>query len=86
MCRRLYTGIGLKEKKKKRAAFYEKLAAQGCRVCVILLCKSRGSRNPDTLYDGISELVKLEKNKERKTAWDDQHWSEKPLTETTKRD
>ncbi|KAJ3054388.1 DEAD (Asp-Glu-Ala-Asp) box polypeptide 23 [Rhizophlyctis rosea] len=69
--RGLIAGIDLKEQKKQRAAFYDRLMTE---------------RRTDEEMGRAEELVKLEKAKERKTAWDDRHWSEKPLTEMKERD
>ncbi|KAJ3299985.1 DEAD (Asp-Glu-Ala-Asp) box polypeptide 23 [Borealophlyctis nickersoniae] len=63
-------GIDLKEQMKQRS-FYEALLAE---------------RRTVEEKDRAQELVKMEKAKERKTAWDDRHWSEKPLSEMKERD
>ncbi|RKO92520.1 P-loop containing nucleoside triphosphate hydrolase protein [Blyttiomyces helicus] len=64
-------GIDLKEQKKQRAMFYEGLLNE---------------RRTAVEVDRANELIDLEKAKDRKVAWDDRHWSDKPLTEMKERD
>ncbi|KAJ3043102.1 DEAD (Asp-Glu-Ala-Asp) box polypeptide 23 [Rhizophlyctis rosea] len=69
--RGLIAGIDLKEQKKHRAQFYDEILSE---------------RRTEEEIGRAEELIQLEKAKERKTAWDDRHWSEKPLTEMKERD
>ncbi|KAI8907069.1 P-loop containing nucleoside triphosphate hydrolase protein [Powellomyces hirtus] len=64
-------GIDLKEQKTRRAAFYDKMLTD---------------RRTTEEVDRAVELAELDKAKDRKTAWDDRHWSDKPLTEMKERD
>ncbi|KAI8994408.1 ATP-dependent RNA helicase DDX23 [Gaertneriomyces semiglobifer] len=64
-------GIDLKEQKKRRAAFYDRLLSE---------------RRTTEEIDRAVELDEIEKIREKKTAWDDRHWSEKPLKEMKERD
>ncbi|KAJ3015985.1 DEAD (Asp-Glu-Ala-Asp) box polypeptide 23 [Thoreauomyces humboldtii] len=64
-------GIDLKEQKTKRAAFYDKLLVD---------------RRSTTEVDRAEELEELDRLKDRKSAWDDRHWSDKPLTQMKERD
>ncbi|KND04410.1 uncharacterized protein SPPG_00140 [Spizellomyces punctatus DAOM BR117] len=64
-------GIDLKEQKKARAAFYDHMLHE---------------RRTTEEVDRAIALAEIDRAKERKTAWDDRHWSEKPLTEMKERD
>ncbi|KAI9103053.1 P-loop containing nucleoside triphosphate hydrolase protein [Phlyctochytrium arcticum] len=64
-------GIDLKEQKKGKAAFYDKMLKD---------------RRTDAEVDRAVERAELDVAKERKVAWDDRHWSDKPLTEMRERD
>ncbi|KAI9347751.1 P-loop containing nucleoside triphosphate hydrolase protein [Obelidium mucronatum] len=64
-------GIDVKEQKKKRSEFYDRLL---------------GDRRTEEEVERQKELAELERKKDKKTAWDDRHWSEKPLTEMKERD
>ncbi|KAI8816049.1 P-loop containing nucleoside triphosphate hydrolase protein [Fimicolochytrium jonesii] len=64
-------GIDLKEQRTVRAAFYDKLLQD---------------RRTDEQVDRVSELAELDRVKEKKTAWDDRHWSDKPLGQMKERD
>ncbi|KAJ3188500.1 DEAD (Asp-Glu-Ala-Asp) box polypeptide 23, partial [Irineochytrium annulatum] len=64
-------GIDIKEQKKKRNEFYQSLVTQ---------------RQSAEEIERSKELLELERIKDKKNAWDDRHWSEKPLTEMKDRD
>ncbi|KAI8814592.1 P-loop containing nucleoside triphosphate hydrolase protein [Cladochytrium replicatum] len=64
-------GIDVKEQKKTRAAFYERLVA---------------NRRTEEENDRARDLIEQEQMKEKRVAWDDRHWTEKPLTEMKERD
>ncbi|KAJ3163203.1 DEAD (Asp-Glu-Ala-Asp) box polypeptide 23 [Geranomyces michiganensis] len=64
-------GIDLKEQKTKRAAFYDKMLTD---------------RRTTEEVDRAHELVEMDQAKERRTAWDDRHWSDKPLDQMKERD
>ncbi|KAJ3149773.1 DEAD (Asp-Glu-Ala-Asp) box polypeptide 23 [Geranomyces variabilis] len=64
-------GIDLKEQKTKRAAFYDKMLTD---------------RRTTEEVDRAHELVEIDQAKERRTAWDDRHWSDKPLSQMKERD
>ncbi|KAJ3245924.1 DEAD (Asp-Glu-Ala-Asp) box polypeptide 23 [Chytriomyces hyalinus] len=64
-------GIDIKEQKKQRSEFYEKMLQD---------------RRTEEEVGRQKELAEIEKKKEKKSAWDDRHWTEKPLTEMKERD
>ncbi|KAI9351733.1 P-loop containing nucleoside triphosphate hydrolase protein, partial [Zopfochytrium polystomum] len=64
-------GIDIKEQKRKRSEFYEQLLRD---------------RRTEEEKDRVRELDEIERGKEKKSAWDDRHWSEKPLSEMKERD
>lgn len=83
-------GIDIKEQKKQRASFYESLLVErrtteevGRAAYVPPLCQHVHLTRLTLVY---RELVQLEKSKEKKTAWDDRHWTDKPLTQMRERD
>ncbi|KAL2915438.1 mRNA splicing protein prp28 [Polyrhizophydium stewartii] len=69
--RGLIAGIDIKEQKKERAGFYGSMLKD---------------RLSEVQLDRAQELREMEKDKERKTAFDERHWSEKPLSEMKDRD
>ncbi|KAJ3070891.1 DEAD (Asp-Glu-Ala-Asp) box polypeptide 23 [Podochytrium sp. JEL0797] len=64
-------GIDVKEQSKKRSGFYDRLVEE---------------RRTEEEVGRREELRELEVKREKKTAWDDRHWSEKPLGEMRERD
>ncbi|KAJ3083406.1 DEAD (Asp-Glu-Ala-Asp) box polypeptide 23, partial [Rhizoclosmatium hyalinum] len=64
-------GIDPREQKQKRSEFYDRLLIE---------------RRTEEEIERQKELAEIEKRKDKKTAWDDRHWSEKPLTEMKERD
>ena len=69
--RGLIAGIDAKTQKKERAAFYDHLLQQ---------------RRTELEKDRAYELDRQQHRKERQKAFDDRHWSEKPLEEMKDRD
>ncbi|KAI9323701.1 P-loop containing nucleoside triphosphate hydrolase protein [Dichotomocladium elegans] len=64
-------GIDIKEQKKHRSEFYNRLLQD---------------RQTEEEHERAKELLEMDKKKEAKMQWDDRHWSEKPLDEMTERD
>ncbi|KAJ3330431.1 DEAD (Asp-Glu-Ala-Asp) box polypeptide 23 [Blyttiomyces sp. JEL0837] len=64
-------GIDIEEQRRKRSAFYQDLVV---------------GRRDDEQHERARALIDQQKQHERKAAWKDRHWSEKPLTEMTERD
>jgi ATP-dependent RNA helicase DDX23/PRP28 len=64
-------GIDVKEQKKQRSAFYDKLLED---------------RRTEEEKGRASELMDMDKKKEERLRWDDRHWSDKPLSQMKERD
>lgn len=69
--RGMIAGIDVKEQKRQRSKFYDDLLER--------------RRNVEE-KDRAGQLLEKQKKKERKAAWDDRHWTEKPLNEMKERD
>jgi len=69
--RGMIAGIDVKEQKRQRSKFYDDLLER--------------RRNLEE-KDRAGQLLEKQKKKERKAAWDDRHWTEKPLNEMKERD
>eukprot|EP00842_Homolaphlyctis_polyrhiza_P004184 jgi/Hompol1/4767/HPOL_003865-RA len=69
--RGLIAGIDVKTQKKQRASFYENVLRE---------------RRTSDQVERESERIEQERIKERSTAFDERHWSEKPLEEMKERD
>ncbi|KAI9205633.1 P-loop containing nucleoside triphosphate hydrolase protein [Polychytrium aggregatum] len=64
-------GIDIKHQKKLRSEFYGRLLEE---------------RRTIEEKDRAGELIEIDRRRERQAAWDDRHWSEKPLSEMKERD
>ncbi|CAG8630843.1 11473_t:CDS:10 [Dentiscutata erythropus] len=66
-----FAGIDIKEQKRNRAQFYNKMLEE---------------RRTLDQKDRAEERMEIDRKKELKSMWDDRHWSEKPLSEMKERD
>ncbi|KAI9265283.1 P-loop containing nucleoside triphosphate hydrolase protein [Phascolomyces articulosus] len=64
-------GVDIKEQKKQRSEFYNKLLRD---------------RQTEEEHRRTKELIEMDKKKEAKMMWDDRHWSEKPFDQMQERD
>ncbi|KAJ8654783.1 hypothetical protein O0I10_009504 [Lichtheimia ornata] len=64
-------GVDIKEQKKHRSEFYNRLLKD---------------RQTAEEQERAMELMEMDRKKEAKMMWDDRHWTEKPLQQMTERD